>query len=211
MSIFYHESLERGDDGLAKLADTVVLICGCGALGGNVAENLARAGCSNLAVVDMDRIEERNLSTQPYTTRDVSRKKADVLAANLYHAARCRVQSHGVKLDSRNAAKLLRPADLVIDTFDNSVGRSDVQEACASLGIPCLHAGMAGDYSEVIWDPGYRVPSPSNDDVCDYPLARTLAVMTAAIAAESAIRHIILEENRSYTFTFSDMRVQRYD
>jgi hypothetical protein len=68
---------------------------------------------------------------------------------------------------------------------------------------------MSAGYSEVIWDPGYKVPSDVNDDVCDYPLARTLAVITAAIAAETAMRFIMRGETQSFTFTFRDMKVQR--
>lgn len=38
--------------------------------------------------------------------------------------------------------------------------------------IPCLHIGLANSYAEIIWNSIYRLPSPTNDDVCDYPLAR---------------------------------------
>ena len=34
----------------------------------------------------------------------------------------------------------------------------------------------------VIWNECYRVPSPSSDDVCDYPLARNLVMLTVAVA-----------------------------
>jgi molybdopterin/thiamine biosynthesis adenylyltransferase len=43
-----------------------VTVCGAGALGANITENLARSGAGSLVVIDRDRIEERNLSTQPY-------------------------------------------------------------------------------------------------------------------------------------------------
>ncbi|HEY9626933.1 MAG TPA: ThiF family adenylyltransferase [Coleofasciculaceae cyanobacterium] len=65
MSIFFHEQLYRTDAVMAKLKEFPVTICGAGALGANLAENLARAGFDKLKVIDCDRIEERNLSTQP--------------------------------------------------------------------------------------------------------------------------------------------------
>ncbi len=209
MEYFYHESLHRSEQGMARLAQAKIVVCGAGSLGANVTENLARAGVRNLTIIDMDTIEERNLSTQPYQKNDVGSKKARVLANNLYRACGTKLAFHTVKLDDRNAKKLLRDADLVIDTFDNSESRATVQSICQELKVACLHAGMASRYSEVVWDPGYRVPSPANDDVCDYPLARNLAMITSAIAAEASIRFIDEGSKDGFAFTFGDMKVSK--
>ncbi len=48
---------------MTKLKNLSVTVCGAGALGANITENLARAGFSQLRVIDCDCIEERNLST----------------------------------------------------------------------------------------------------------------------------------------------------
>lgn len=210
MDYFYHESLHRSEEAMKRINNTRVVICGAGSLGANVAENLVRAGVSLIRIVDMDRIEERNLSTQPYEKSEIGTKKALVLANRLYRACGGRgITADATKLDENNAKKLLRNSDLVIDTFDNSGSRAQVQKTCEALGIPCLHAGMASRYSEVVWDPGYRVPSAANDDVCDYPLARNLAVVTAAITAETAIRFITDATKENYAFTLGDMKISR--
>jgi molybdopterin/thiamine biosynthesis adenylyltransferase len=86
MSIFFHEQLYRTDVVMAKLKNYPVTICGAGALGANLAENLTRAGFGKLKVIDRDRIEEHNLSTQPYYRSDVGAFKAKILANNLYRA-----------------------------------------------------------------------------------------------------------------------------
>lgn len=52
MSIFFHEQLYRTDTLMAKLKEFPVTICGAGALGANLAENLARAGFGKLKVID---------------------------------------------------------------------------------------------------------------------------------------------------------------
>ena len=39
-------------------------MCGAGAVGSNLVDNLARQGAENLCVVDRDRVEEHNVSTQ---------------------------------------------------------------------------------------------------------------------------------------------------
>jgi tRNA A37 threonylcarbamoyladenosine dehydratase len=63
MSIFFHEQLHRTHGLMAQLKDFPVSVCGAGALGANIIENLARSGAGSLVVIDRDRIEERNLST----------------------------------------------------------------------------------------------------------------------------------------------------
>jgi tRNA A37 threonylcarbamoyladenosine dehydratase len=59
-------------------------VCGAGALGANIAESLARSGFCQLRVID--RIQDRNLSTQPYYRSDIGAFKAKILANNLYRA-----------------------------------------------------------------------------------------------------------------------------
>lgn len=73
------------------------------------------------------------------------------------------------RLTAANAHKLLGRPDLVIDAFDNGGSRQAVKDSCDKTHMPCLHAGLGGDYAEVIWNSEYRVPSLTNDDVCDYP------------------------------------------
>jgi hypothetical protein len=52
MSIFFHEYLYRTDAVIVKLKEFPVTICGAGALGANLTENLARAGFGKLKVID---------------------------------------------------------------------------------------------------------------------------------------------------------------
>ena len=61
---FHHENLYRGEGALAKLAALRVALCGAGAVGSNLADNLARQGVASLRVIDHDRVEEHNVSTQ---------------------------------------------------------------------------------------------------------------------------------------------------
>ncbi len=48
---------------MQRLRQVLVTVCGAGALGANLAENLARQGFTRIRVIDRDRVEERNLST----------------------------------------------------------------------------------------------------------------------------------------------------
>lgn len=208
MSIFFHEQLYRTPATMAQLKKLPVTVCGAGALGANVTENLARSGFENLKVIDRDRIEERNLSTQPYYRSDVGAFKAKILANNLYRALGVKVDAQSKELTATNAAQLLANSGLIVDTFDNSVGRQAVKDWCASTSIPCLHVGLAADYAEVIWNQHYRVPSPANDDICDYPLARNLVMLTVAVACEVIINFAAAKQQQSFTVTLGDFAIK---
>ena len=208
MTIFLHEQLYRTDAVMAKLKDYPVTLCGVGALGANLAENLARAGFGKLKVIDCDRIEERNLSTQPYYRSDVGAFKAKILANNLYRAIGTKVEIETKKLTVDNAAQLLNGSKMIIDVFDNSISRRAVKNYVDQAGISCLHAGLAADYAEVIWNDNYRVPSDVNDDICDYPLARNLVMLTVAVACEVIVSFIATGEQRHFSITLKDLNVQ---
>ena len=155
-------------------------------------------------------MEERNLSTQPYYRADIGARKAQVMAGVLYRALGVEVDARADELTPQNARALLAASDLVVDTFDNSVARRAVQEHCAGARVACLHAGLAGDYAEVIWDESYRVPSPAQDDVCDYPLARNLVMLAVAVACETVVAYVATGARPSYTLTLRDLAVRPF-
>lgn len=208
MSLFFHEQLYRSDAVMSKLKDFPVTICGAGALGANLTENLARAGLGKLKVIDCDRIEERNLSTQPYYRSDVGAFKAKILANNLYRAIGTKVDVESKELSATNTTQLLKKSGLIVDGFDNSKSRQTVKDYADQTGIPCLHVGLSSDYAEVIWNQVYRVPSDVNDDVCDYPLARNLVMLTVAVACEVIISFITTNQQRNFTITLKDLSVR---
>jgi molybdopterin/thiamine biosynthesis adenylyltransferase len=211
MSIYFHEQRYRSPELMARLREMAVTVCGAGALGANIVESLARAGFGRLRVIDRDRVEERNLSTQPYYRSDVGAFKAKILANTLYRALGTTLDARAEELKATNAARLLAGSSLVLDTFDNSVARAAVAEQCAAAGLPCLHAGLAGDYAEVIWNERYRVPSAANDDVCDYPLARNLVMLAVAVACETVIAFAASGERANWTITLRDLAVRPLD
>ena len=74
---FHHEQLYRGADLLAKLAALRITLCGAGAVGSNLADNLVRQGLTHLRVIDHDRVEEHNVSTQLYGESEVGTWKVE--------------------------------------------------------------------------------------------------------------------------------------
>jgi molybdopterin/thiamine biosynthesis adenylyltransferase len=205
---FHHEALYRGDDLAAKLADVRLVLCGAGALGSNLADALVRQGFRQLRVIDRDRVEEHNIGTQTYGEADVGAWKVDVLRGQLFRAAGVEIEAINKELTERTAARLLKDADIIVDLFDNSASRRLVQAHCRQAAVPCLHAGLFADYGEVVWDEHYRVPSDGGQDVCDYPLARNLVLLTVAVAAETLLRFALHGTRDNWSVTLGDFAVR---
>src|SRR5207237_6905228 len=127
-SKFHHEAIYRGADSLAKLASWQLTLCGAGALGSQLADNLARQGFQHLRVIDRDRVEEHNVSTQLYGESDVGAWKVEVLRQRLFRATGIEIDAVRKELTDRSARSLLQDGGLVIDAFDNSTARRLVQE-----------------------------------------------------------------------------------
>lgn len=205
---FHHEALYRGAGEIEKLAGARVTLCGAGALGSHLAENVARQGLGGLRIIDRDRVEEHNVSTQVYGASDVGAYKVDILRNRLFRAVGIEIEAIARELTDRNARKLLRGAGIVVDTFDNALSRRLVQDACRQEGLHCLHVGLFSDYGEVIWDRGYRVPEDGGPDVCDYPLARNLVLLTVAAASESLIGFVLAGRARNWSVTLKDLAIR---
>ena len=204
---FHHEEIYRGAEAVTRLGAVQLTLCGVGALGSQLADNLARQGFRQLRLIDRDRIEEHNVGTQLYGLSDVGGWKVDVLRQRLFRSTGVEVDAVQKELSPRNAVSLLKGAGIVIDTFDNSDGRRTVQEQCRRQNTPCLHVGLHSDYAEVIWDAGYRVPRDVAGDVCDYPLARNLVLLAVATASECVVAHVLHGVDRNLSITLRDLAV----
>ena len=206
--MFHHEELYRGAENARRLAAVRVTLCGAGALGSHLAENLVRQGVRQLKVIDRDRVEEHNVGPQIYGESEIGAWKAEALRSRLFRAVGVEIETITRELDERNARKLLAGADLVVDTFDNSASRQLVQDQCRLAGLRCLHVGLFADYGEVVWNEHYRVPADGGEDVCDYPLARNLVLLTVAVASEVLVRAVLDHVRENWSVTLRDFSVR---
>jgi molybdopterin/thiamine biosynthesis adenylyltransferase len=204
-----HEELYRGGaDVLAKLRDVQVVLCGAGAVGSNLADNLARQGFAKLRVIDHDRIEEHNVGTQLYGESEIGVWKVEALRNRLFRATGVEIDGVRKEMTAQSAQSLLKGAGVVVDTFDNSAARGFVQQAVRALGAPCLHVGLFEDYCEVLWDEGYRVPRDVASDVCEYPLARNGVLLAVAIASETLMAFCLEGRRVQWSATLKDFAVR---
>jgi len=202
-----HEQTYRGEDAMQKLEALHVTVCGAGALGSQLVDNLVRQGFRQMKVIDCDRVEPHNAGSQLYGLADAGGRKVDVLRNRVFNSTEVEIQVAPGKLIQRNARQLLRGAGLVVDTFDNHAGRQHVTTTCAELQLPCLHAGLFEDYCEAIWNDRYRVPQDAENDVCEYPLARNLVLLSVAIVSEIIVQFALTGERLNRTATLRDFAV----
>jgi proteasome lid subunit RPN8/RPN11 len=130
MSFNVHEVVYRGPALLQRLRQSRIAVCGAGALGANLVEQLARMGAQELSVVDRDRVEEQNLATQPFSRSELGLQKAVALAHALYRSLGCEVKASAAELNPDTVGRLLRGAELVVDCLDNRAGRLCLQSYC---------------------------------------------------------------------------------
>jgi molybdopterin-synthase adenylyltransferase len=207
--LYLHEGIYRGKEALQKLGRAQVTVCGAGALGSLLADNLARQGLRRLSAIDDDRVELHNIGTQLYRQEDVGAFKVDVLRGHCFRAAGIEIGTFNKRLTESTVHKFLRGAELVVDTFDNSASRGIISEYCRQNGQACLHLGMNADYGEVHWNEAYRVPQDVvAGNVCEYPLARNLILLTVAAGSEAILRFVLEEHQENYSITLKDLSIQ---
>jgi molybdopterin/thiamine biosynthesis adenylyltransferase len=205
---FLHENLYRGAAALEKIARARFVICGAGALGSPLVDNLVRHGARDLKVIDQDRVEEHNIGAQVYDQNEIGAWKVQALAERSFRATGIEIEAVAKELNEGNVKKFLREANVVIDVFDNSHSRRVVTEYCCDAGLNCLHLGVNEDYGQVRWNENYRVPGDVlQGDNCDYPLARNLSLFIVALGTEAVLRFIIKGQKENYSFTLGDLAI----
>lgn len=207
MNEFLHESIMRGEATLKKLAEVQLTICGLGAIGSNLSENLARQGFKHFLVIDFDRIEEHNIGTQSYHKDEVGMLKASALSSHLYRISKALVKYSIAKLDQSNVKRSLAQSGIVIDSFDNRESRKVVTEFCLQENKECLHLGLNEAYGEIMWNKEYRIPQDRGVNVCDYPLARNIIILTIAVASETLIDFVLTGKKTNRFITLKDFHI----
>jgi molybdopterin/thiamine biosynthesis adenylyltransferase len=208
MSITLHETLFRGSEAMEKLEMARIVVCGVGALGSQLVDNLARHGAKNLLVIDKDRIEEHNIGTQIFERGEIGAWKAEVVASRVFRATGAEIEGVSKELTAHNIAKWTRGADVVVDCFDNSASRALLTNWCREKGISCLHLGVNADYGEVKWNEKYQIPGDVEGiGACDYPLARNLLLFIVAIGSEALLHFLWRSEKRDFSFTLGDFSI----
>jgi len=135
---------DLGGKGQIRLRQGSVLVVGAGGLGSPAAYYLAAAGVGVLGLIDPDQVELSNLQRQIlHGTTDIGRKKVESAQAKLSELnPGVALILHPVRLESANAAEILKNYDFVVDGSDNFDTKFLVNDTAVALGIPFSHAGI---------------------------------------------------------------------
>ncbi len=137
-----------GREGQERIESSVVLLVGCGALGGVLAQTLVRAGVGRLRLVDRDVVEESNLARQVLFEERHARAgtpKAEAAAETLARiGGPTSVEALVEHLDASNVDALGEGIDLVLDGTDNLSTRYLVNDWCVEHARPWVYGGVVG-------------------------------------------------------------------
>lgn len=135
-----------GQDGQEALGESSVLLVGCGALGGVLAQWLVRAGVGHIALVDRDIVEETNLPRQVLFSAEHARMgspKAHAAAEVLAMAGGpTRIEAHAAHLDGDLLLRLGAQADLILDGTDNMQARYLINDYAVKHDTPWIYGGV---------------------------------------------------------------------
>ena len=127
-----------------KLARAKVLVVGAGALGNEILKNLALLGVGNVLVVDLDTVENSNLSRSVlYRASDNGTPKAVAAARaarDIYPDLRTHALVANAVYDLGMGA--YRWADVVMGGLDNREARLAINRACYKVGTPWIDGAI---------------------------------------------------------------------
>lgn len=161
-----HTMLEGWDQELIKNA--VIFQIGVGALGCEIAKNLALTGVGKIILVDDDTIETSNLSRQMlFWPGDEGRPKAEVAAERLKtFNPYMEVEYYFTKLQEV-PTPVYEKADVVIGGLDNIKARLDLNNICLRLKKPLIDSGTLGFEGHVhLVLPEGSIPGQEFDTPC---------------------------------------------
>ncbi|QDU85117.1 Molybdopterin-synthase adenylyltransferase [Planctomycetes bacterium Pla163] len=185
-----------GEAGQARLASARVLVVGCGALGGALAQSLHRSGVGALVLVDRDVVELSNLPRQVLFDLEHARRrvpKVDAARETLERAGGpTRIETHATHLGARELGRLGRTADLILDGTDNLATRYLINDYAVKRRQPWIYGGVVGGSGLVLavvpGGPCLRClfpdpPPPGSLATCD-----SAGVVQPAVAAVAALQ-----------------------
>ncbi len=138
---FSRAEMLLGTDGLKKLADSTVLVCGIGGVGTFVVEGLVRSNVGKFILVDDDDICLTNLNRQIHATRKtVGKAKVEVMRDRILEInPKAEVKVFKELYNSESAERILEDdIDYVVDAIDMVSAKLDLIERCRAKKLPII-------------------------------------------------------------------------
>lgn len=153
----YHRQIllpQIGQAGQDRLGASRALLVGCGALGSNIAEQLARAGVGHLRIADRDIVELTNLQRQVLFDESDAKEGLPKAAASAQRIGKInssiKVEPRVVDVDSGNIEALVDGVELIIDGTDNIATRYLLNDAAIKFARPWIYGACVGTEGRVM-------------------------------------------------------------
>lgn len=142
-----------------KLLDSRVGVCGCGGLGMNVINYLARLGVGHITVWDPDIFSENNLNRQLFSTFDSLGKSKVEVCRTFVQKINPAVSFTAIPAKwEESDADLIYQQQVMVDALDNIPSRLALAQVCEKANIPLVHAAVGGWYGQLtVIMPGDRI------------------------------------------------------
>lgn len=136
----FREQLARnyaflGEEGMKKIKETSVIVCGVGGVGSSVVTYLIRSGIQKIKIIDFDQVSLSSLNRHSCATlSDVGKPKVEVLKQHMLQVAPwCNIEVVNKLWTLKDADELLQFADgskpdWVVDCIDNIETKCDLLE-----------------------------------------------------------------------------------
>ena len=206
---------------MERIARSRVLVAGCGGLGGNIIEHLARMGVGTIIAADGDVFEESNLNRQVLSLPGNLGSRKAAAAADRVRAIDPSINVTAVceYITKENAPALLADADLVMDALDNAGARLMLEDAAEEAGVTIIHGAIRGwDLQVMSVPPGSGLlheiygDSYEPDSKTSLPVTpAACAALQAALAIQCLCGHGSAMDGKILTGSLEDMRFDAVD
>jgi sulfur carrier protein ThiS adenylyltransferase len=136
------------------MANLDFLVAGVGAVGKQVAIQLAAAGAENITMYDHDTIEEGNLASQGWLEQDIGKHKVNVvkdMISSMNSQAKVTARPCMINQQVWNAEKRnIKTPDVVLSCIDSIKGRQELFETFKDVCILFVDGRMGAESCRII-------------------------------------------------------------
>lgn len=134
-----------------RFKDAKITVIGCGGIGGETIEMLARMGIGELVLVDEDAFDMSNLNRQTFASLPELGLEKSKVAAEKVRLINPYVKTtvFSEHADQTNMEKIIGDSDIVIDALDNVLTRVIASRKAKEFKIPFIHGAIHGTMGQI--------------------------------------------------------------
>lgn len=128
----------------AKLSNANIMVVGAGAIGNELVKNMSLLGIGHILIVDMDSIENTNLTRSVlYRKSDIGRSKAEVAAERAKEINEdVHIKALVANIIDDIGLGVFRRMDVILGGLDNREARLAINQACYKVNRPWIDGAI---------------------------------------------------------------------